>query len=70
MTDGTSRLELAERAATGGSEIAVEGFRNDHTVETKSNKIDVVTEFDPRSQRRVIENEFPTTQSSARKETR
>ncbi len=62
MTNGKSRLELAERAATAGSEIAVEGFRNDLTVETKSNKTDVVTEFDRRSQRRVIEvieDEFP-----------
>jgi len=62
MTNGKSRLELAERAATAGSEIAVEGFRSDHAVETKSNKTDVVTEFDRRSQRRVIEvieDEFP-----------
>ncbi len=62
MTNVDSRLELAERAATAGSEIASEGFRHDLTVETKSNKTDVVTEFDRRSQRRVIEvieAEFP-----------
>lgn len=62
MTNVDSRLELAERAATAGSEIASEGFRHDLAVETKSNKTDVVTEFDCRSQRRVIEvieAEFP-----------
>ncbi|ODR82227.1 inositol monophosphatase [Haladaptatus sp. W1] len=62
MTNVESRLELAERAATAGSEIAADGFRSGLAVETKSNKTDVVTEADRNSQRRVIEvirNEFP-----------
>lgn len=62
MTSAENRLEPAERAARAGSEIAAEGFREDFAVETKSNKTDVVTEFDRRSQRRVIEeirDEFP-----------
>ncbi len=62
MRNAENRLELAERAARAGSEIAAEGFRKEFAVETKSNKTDVVTEFDRRSQRRVIEeirDEFP-----------
>jgi myo-inositol-1(or 4)-monophosphatase len=62
MTDEASRVELAERAARAGSEIAAEEFRADLAVETKSNKTDVVTEADRRSQRRVIEiirEEYP-----------
>ncbi|GAA0229380.1 inositol monophosphatase family protein [Haladaptatus pallidirubidus] len=62
MTDTNARFRLAKRAATAGSEIAAEGFRNDIAVETKSNKTDVVTEADRQSQRRVIEvvrEEYP-----------
>ncbi|MFH5799325.1 inositol monophosphatase family protein [Haladaptatus sp. CMAA 1911] len=62
MTNAENRLESAVRAARAGSEIAAEGFREEFAVETKSNKTDVVTEFDRRSQRRVIEeirDEFP-----------
>ncbi|WP_435154685.1 inositol monophosphatase family protein [Haladaptatus sp. DFWS20] len=58
MTNG--RLELAERAAKAGSEVAANGFRNNLVVETKSNKTDVVTEADRRSQRRIIEVIYET----------
>ncbi|WP_458205454.1 inositol monophosphatase family protein [Haladaptatus sp. NG-SE-30] len=62
MTDEANRVELAERAARAGSEIAAEGFRGGLDVETKSNKTDVVTEADRQSQRRVIDvirEEYP-----------
>ncbi|WP_158056219.1 inositol monophosphatase family protein [Halorussus halophilus] len=55
MTDEIDRVALAERAATAGSEVAAEGFRQGLAVETKDGKTDVVTEADRNAQRRVIE---------------
>lgn len=55
MTTETSRVALAERAATAGGEVAHELFRTDLTVETKSGKTDMVTRADREAQRRVIE---------------
>jgi len=60
--DAEERLAVAKRAASAGSEIAAESFRADIEVETKSEKTDVVTEADRRTQRRVIEvirEEYP-----------
>jgi myo-inositol-1(or 4)-monophosphatase len=62
MTDADERLSMAKRAANAGSEIAAESFRADIEVETKSEKTDVVTEADRRTQRRIIEvvrEEYP-----------
>jgi myo-inositol-1(or 4)-monophosphatase len=53
--DADDRLAVAERAATAGSEVAAQGFRQGLAVETKSDKTDVVTEADRETQRRVIE---------------
>lgn len=55
MTDEIDRVALAERAATEGSEVATDGFRQGLAVETKDGKTDVVTEADRNTQRRVIE---------------
>ena len=55
MTDDIDRVALAKRAATAGSEVAAEGFRQGLAVETKDGKTDVVTEADRESQRSVIE---------------
>ena len=55
MTDEEDRLAVAERAATAGSEVAADGFRQGLAVETKAGKTDVVTEADRETQRRVIE---------------
>lgn len=54
MTDA-DRVRVAERAAEAGGAVAADGFRTGITVETKSDKTDVVTEADRMAQRRVIE---------------
>ena len=55
MTDTEARADLAARAADAGARVALESFREDLTVETKSGKTDVVTQADRDAQRRVVE---------------
>jgi myo-inositol-1(or 4)-monophosphatase len=54
MTD-TERADLAVRAANAGAQVALESFRKNVTVETKSGKTDFVTQTDRDAQRRVVE---------------
>ncbi len=63
MIDTEARADLAERAARAGAQVALESFRKDLTVETKSGKTDLVTQTDRDAQQRVVEiihEEFPT----------
>ena len=55
MTDTEARADLAARAADAGARVALESFRDELTIETKSGKTDVVTQTDRDAQRRVIE---------------
>jgi myo-inositol-1(or 4)-monophosphatase len=60
MTD--TRADRAARAADAGASVALESFRGDLSVETKSDKTDLVTETDRAAQRRTvacIRKEFP-----------
>jgi myo-inositol-1(or 4)-monophosphatase len=50
-----SRYDTAYQAASEGAEIAYRMFRTDLDVETKSSRMDFVTEADTEAQRRVIE---------------
>ncbi len=54
MSDATRRGAVAERAARAGGVVARGQFREQLTVETKTNKNDFVTETDRESQRQVI----------------
>ncbi|MFB6113254.1 MAG: inositol monophosphatase [Halodesulfurarchaeum sp.] len=49
------REAVAERAARAGASVALEQFRSDLAVETKSGKTDVVTQADRDAQARVVE---------------
>ena len=49
----SERADCALRAAEAGGAVALESFRGDITVETKSGKTDVVTQADRDAQRRV-----------------
>lgn len=51
--DANSRLTLAHEAARTGAELAMGGFRDDFTVESKESELDSVTEFDREVQRRL-----------------
>lgn len=55
MTRATdaSRLEIARDAARAAADVALERFRTDLDVETKSGPTDVVTDADRRAQRRA-----------------
>lgn len=56
MTDADiSRAAVAEQAATGGADLAVEQFRTGIAAESKDSETDFVTEADRAAQRRVIE---------------
>ena len=55
MTDAERRVQVADRAAHAGSEVAMESFRTDLAVETKDAKTDVVTQADRDAQARVVE---------------
>lgn len=55
MTDTESRADLTARAADAGARVALESFREELTVETKTDKTDVVTQTDRDAQRRVVE---------------
>lgn len=62
MTDAQARATLATRAAEAGARVALESFRGELTIETKSGKTDVVTQTDRDAQQRVvsvIREEFP-----------
>ncbi len=62
MTDATRRAAVAERAARAGGVVARETFRETLDVETKANKMDVVTQADRDAQQQVlasIRNAFP-----------
>ncbi len=62
MTDPTRRAALAERAARAGGVVAHETFREALTVETKTDKNDLVTQADRDAQQQVIatiRQEFP-----------
>ncbi|QSG12835.1 Archaeal fructose-1,6-bisphosphatase or related enzyme of inositol monophosphatase family [Halapricum desulfuricans] len=48
-------LAVAERAADAGAEFAIERFRRDVAVETKSTAMDLVTEVDRRAQDRIVD---------------
>ncbi|QSG05134.1 inositol monophosphatase family protein [Halapricum desulfuricans] len=48
-------LTVAERAADAGAEFAIERFRRDVAVETKSTAMDLVTEVDRRAQERIVD---------------
>ncbi|GAA0467578.1 inositol monophosphatase [Halococcus dombrowskii] len=50
-----TRAERAARAADVGASVALESFRGELAVETKSTKTDLVTETDRAAQRRTIE---------------
>ena len=59
----SERADCALRAAEAGGSVALESFRGDVTVETKSGKTDVVTQADRDAQRRVtatIREAFPS----------
>jgi myo-inositol-1(or 4)-monophosphatase len=49
------RLSTARRAAAAGGELALELFRSDLTVETKTGKTDLVTRADREAQAAVVE---------------
>ena len=51
--DTTTRLTLAQEAARTGGELAMGGFRDEFTVESKETELDSVTEFDREVQRRL-----------------
>ena len=55
MIDPPRRVVLAERAAGAGGTVALDSFRTDLAVETKSGKTDVVTQADRAAQERVVE---------------
>jgi myo-inositol-1(or 4)-monophosphatase len=55
MTDAETRVQVANRAAHAGSEVAMESFRTDLAVDTKDAKTDVVTQADRDTQARVVE---------------
>jgi myo-inositol-1(or 4)-monophosphatase len=55
MTNTEVRADLAARAANAGAQVALESFRGNLTVETKSGKTDLVTQTDRAAQRRVVE---------------
>ncbi|WP_232685955.1 inositol monophosphatase family protein [Halobacterium zhouii] len=55
MTTGDDRVDVAERAARAGGEVAHAAFRTGIDVETKDGKTDVVTQADREAQHRVIE---------------
>jgi myo-inositol-1(or 4)-monophosphatase len=60
--DVTHRAAVAERAARAGGIVARESFRQEITVETKSDKTDVVTAADRDAQQQVVatvRQEFP-----------
>ena len=62
MTDAHQRVAVAERAARAGGAVARQAFRGDLTVETKTDKNDLVTESDRDAQRQVVSTlhgEFP-----------
>ncbi|PSP69696.1 inositol monophosphatase [Halobacteriales archaeon QH_8_67_27] len=62
MTDAHRRVAVAERAARAGGAVARQAFRGDLTVETKTDKNDLVTESDRDAQRQVVSTlhgEFP-----------
>jgi len=63
MADAHRRAAVAERAARAGGAVARDVFRGELAVETKADKIDLVTEADRDAQRQVIatvREEFPT----------
>lgn len=55
MADTESRTDLTARAADIGAAVALESFRGNLTVETKSGKTDHVTQTDRDAQQRVVE---------------
>ena len=55
MSDSESRAALAARAADAGARVAMQSFRGELTVETKSDETDPVTQADRDAQRRVVE---------------
>jgi myo-inositol-1(or 4)-monophosphatase len=55
MTDAESRVQVANRAARAGADVAIESFRTDLAVDTKDAKTDVVTQTDRDAQARVTE---------------
>jgi myo-inositol-1(or 4)-monophosphatase len=60
MTD--TRTDRVARAAETGAQVALESFRGDLSIETKSGKTDLVTATDRAAQRRTVEcihDEFP-----------
>ncbi len=62
MTDATQRAAVAKQAARAGGELAKEMFRDEFTVETKTDKNDLVSEADRAAQQQVIATiaaEFP-----------
>ncbi|MFB6253306.1 MAG: inositol monophosphatase, partial [Halobacteriaceae archaeon] len=63
MPDNESkRVQLAVDAAKTGAEIALDAFRSDITIETKTGKTDVVTAIDRQVQQTLIneiKNEYP-----------
>ncbi|WP_081638786.1 inositol monophosphatase [Salinarchaeum sp. Harcht-Bsk1] len=54
-SDPAERLAVAREAATAGGERALQDFRGDVAVETKSGPTDYVTEADRAAQRTVVE---------------
>lgn len=60
--DTTEILDVARESARTGGEIALELFRTDLTVETKTSKTDVVTRADSEAQAAIVEvihRQFP-----------
>jgi myo-inositol-1(or 4)-monophosphatase len=55
MTDTEARADLAARAANAGAQVALDSFRGNLTIDTKSGKTDLVTQTDRDAQRRVVE---------------
>jgi len=55
MTETDARAALTKRAAETGARVALESFRGDLAVETKTGKTDLVTETDRTAQQRVTE---------------
>jgi myo-inositol-1(or 4)-monophosphatase len=62
MTERRRRVAVAERAARAGGAVARTQFRGELSVETKSNKNDVITQVDRDTQTQVVSTihaEFP-----------
>jgi len=54
MSDSRQRTAVVERAARAGGAVARDAFRGTLTIDTKSNKNDLVTDADRETQRQIV----------------